>query len=246
MLFCFLSRALVNADKQYSNTFDITPIRSALIDTSCGTRTTETRAFLLHKKRYSRDELNTHLLIRMSAYGFGGQSATQRGVDATLAKKLSRWEHHRLETSDALESVEKASKQFQECCTSKSSVSAEEKIRSRNIFKREFERFKDALEKLENCLTMGYVLVVVVSHSSHLDGLVCLLVLLRVRVVRCILVVLSSFLPLTRKRSFSRLLLSEQTRRETLRIDRKFYSDLPRRSGYSWHKWKPMTRGARC
>jgi len=170
----------------------------------------------------------------MSAYGFGGQSATQRGVDATLAKKLSRWEHHRSETSDAFESVEKASKQFQECCTSKSSkVSAEEKIRSRNIFKREFERFKDALEKLENCLTMGYVLVVVVSHSSHLDGLVCLLVLLRVRVVRCILVVLSSFLPLTRKRSFSRLLLSEQTRRETSRIDRKFYSDLPRRSGYS-------------
>ena len=145
-----------------------------------------------------------HLLIRMSAYGFGGQSATQRGVDATLAKKLSRWEHHRSETSDAFESVEKASKQFQECCTSKSSkVSAEEKIRSRNIFKREFERFKDALEKLENCLTMGYVLVVVVSHSSHLDGLVCLLVLLRVRVVRCILVVLSSFLPLTRKRSRS-------------------------------------------
>ena len=185
----------------------------------------------------------------MSAYGFGGQSATQRGVDATLAKKLSRWEHHRSETSDAFESVEKASKQFQECCASKSSkiVSAEEKIRSRNIFKREYERFKDALEKLENCLTMGYVLVVVASHSSHLeDGLVCLLVLLRVRVVRCILVVLSSFLPLTRKRSFSRLLLSEQTRRETLRIDRKFYSDLPRRSGYSWHKWKPMTRGARC
>lgn len=55
VLFCFLSRALVNADKQYSNTFDITPIRSALIDTSCGTRTTETRAFLLHKKRYSRE-----------------------------------------------------------------------------------------------------------------------------------------------------------------------------------------------
>ena len=182
----------------------------------------------------------------MSAYGFGGQSATKSGVDATLAKKLSRWEHHRSETSDALESVEKASKQFQECCTSKSSVSAEEKIRSRNIFKREYERFKDALEKLENCLTMGYVLAVVVSHSSHLYCLVFLLVLLRVRVVRCILVVLSSFLPLTRKRSFSRLLLSEQTRRETLRIDRKFYSDLPRRSGYSWHKWKPMTRGARC
>lgn len=208
----------------------------------------ETRAFLLHKKRYSRDELHTRF-IRMSAYGFGGQSATQKsGVDATLAKKLSRWEHHRSETSDAFESVEKASKQFQECCASKSSkiVSAEEKIRSRNIFKREYERFKDALEKLENCLTMGYVLVVVASHPSHLDGLVCLLVLLRVRVVRCILVVLSSFLPLTRKRSFSRLLLSEQTRRETLRIDRKFYSDLPRRSGYSWHKWKPMTRGARC
>ena len=139
----------------------------------------------------------------MSAYGFGGQSATKSGVDATLAKKLSRWEHHRSETGDALESVEKASKQFQECCTSKSSVSAEEKIRSRNIFKREFERFKDALEKLENCLTMGYVLVVVVSHSSHLDFLVCLLVLLRVRVVRCILLVLSSFLPLTRKRSRS-------------------------------------------
>ena len=182
----------------------------------------------------------------MSAYGFGGQSATNGGVGDTLAKKLSRWEHHRSETRDALESVEKASKQFQECCTS-SSVSAEEKIRSRNIFKREFERFKDALEKLENCLTMGCVLVVVVVSHSHLDDfLVCLLVLLRVRVVRFILVVLSSFLPLTRKRSFSRLLLSEQTRRETLRIDRKFYSDLPRRSGYSWHKWKPMTRGVRC
>mmetsp|Transcript_2384 Transcript_2384/g.7614 ORF Transcript_2384/g.7614 Transcript_2384/m.7614 type:complete len:526 (-) Transcript_2384:693-2270(-) len=94
----------------------------------------------------------------MSAYGFGGQSVTQKsGVDATLAKKLSRWEHHRSETSDAFESVEKASKQFQECCASKASriVSAEEKIRSRNIFKREYERFKDALEKLENCLTMG-------------------------------------------------------------------------------------------
>ena len=139
----------------------------------------------------------------MSAYGFGGQSATKSGVDATLAKKLSRLEHHRSETSDALESVEKASKQFQECCTSKSlSVSAEEKIRSRNIFKREFERFKDALEKLENCLTMGYVLVVAVLHS-HLDFLVCLFVLLRVRVVRFILVVLASFLPLTRKRSRS-------------------------------------------
>ena len=165
----------------------------------------ETRAFLLHKKRYSRDELHTRF-IRMSAYGFGGQSATQKsGVDATLAKKLSRWEHHRSETSDAFESVEKASKQFQECCASKSSkivVSAEEKIRSRNIFKREFERFKDALEKLENCLTMGYVLVVAVLHS-HLDFLVCLFVLLRVRVVRFILVVLASFLPLTRKRSRS-------------------------------------------
>ena len=141
----------------------------------------------------------------MSAYGFGGQSATQKsGVDATLAKKLSRWEHHRSGTSDALESVEKASKQFQECCASKSSkiVSAEEKIRSRNIFKREYERFKDALEKLENCLTMGYVLVVAVLHS-HLDFLVCLFVLLRVRVVRFILVVLASFLPLTRKRSRS-------------------------------------------
>ena len=206
----------------------------------------ETRAFLLHKKRYSRDELNTHF-IRMSASGFGGKSTNSTIPSGdTLAKKLSRWEHHRSETRDALESVEKASKQFQECCTSSSKVSAEEKIRSRNIFKREYERFKDALEKLENCLTMGYVLVVVASHSSHLDGLVCLLVLLRVRVVRCILVVLSSFLPLTRKRSFSRLLLSEQTRRETLRIDRKFYSDLPRRSGYSWHKWKPMTRGAHC
>ena len=171
-----------------------------VIDKSCGTRTTETREFLLHKKRYSRDELNTHL-IRMSAYGFGGQSATNGGVGDTLAKKLSRWEHHRSETRDAFESVEKASKQFQECCTS-SSVSVEEKIRSRNIFKREFERFKDALEKLENCLTMGYVLVVAVLHS-HLDFLVCLFVLLRVRVVRFILVVLASFLPLTRKRSRS-------------------------------------------
>jgi hypothetical protein len=137
----------------------------------------------------------------MSAYGFGGQSATNGGVGDTLAKKLSRWEHHRSETRDAFESVEKASKQFQECCTS-SSVSVEEKIRSRNIFKREFERFKDALEKLENCLTMGYVLVVAVLHS-HLDFLVCLFVLLRVRVVRFILVVLASFLPLTRKRSRS-------------------------------------------
>jgi len=79
----------------------------------------------------------------------------------------------------------------------------EEKIRSRNIFKREFERFKEALEKLENCLTMGCVLVVVV-HSRD-DFLVCLLVL-RVRVVRVLLVFLS-FLPLTRKYSFSRLLL---------------------------------------
>ena len=158
----------------------------------------------------------------MSAYGFGGKSTNSTIPSGdTLAKKLSRWEHHRSETRDALESVEKASKQFQECCTSSSKVSAEEKIRSRNIFKREFERFKDALEKLENCLTMGYVLVVVASHSSHLDGLVCLLVLLRVRVVRCILVVLSSFLPLTRKRSFSRLLLYKlnMTRKTTNRAN---------------------------
>ncbi|CAL6274725.1 unnamed protein product [Bathycoccus prasinos] len=92
----------------------------------------------------------------MSAYGFGGKSTNSTTPSGdTLAKKLSRWEHHRSETRDALESVEKASKQFQECCTSSSKVSAEEKIRSRNIFKREFERFKDALEKLENCLTMG-------------------------------------------------------------------------------------------
>lgn len=142
----------------------------------------------------------------MSAYGFGGTTRatpnTGSGVGDNLTKKLSRWEHHASETRDALESCEKAAKQFQDCCTC-SSVSVEEKIRSRNIFKREFERFKDALEKLENCLSMGCVLVVVV-HSRD-DFLVCLLVL-RVRVVRVLLVFLS-FLPLTRKYSFSRLLL---------------------------------------
>ena len=153
-------------------------------------------------KRDSRDELTAHFFV-MSAYGFGDKSTTKSTPNGDgLTKKLSRWEHHASETRDALESCEKAAKQFQDCCTC-SSVSVEEKIRSRNIFKREFERFKEALEKLENCLTMGCVLVVVV-HSRD-DFLVCLLVL-RVRVVRVLLVFLS-YLPLTRKYSFSRLLL---------------------------------------
>ena len=61
MLFCFLSRAvLVNADPVFKQ---LTHRYVALQSTRAVVRViSETRAFLLHKKRYSRDELHTRFI----------------------------------------------------------------------------------------------------------------------------------------------------------------------------------------
>ena len=94
----------------------------------------------------------------MSAYGFGARETdAKNGV-------IGRWQYHHSETRDALASAEKASTEYERCCCSNSGgrevASVEEKVRSKNIFERELERFRDALEKLENCLTMGYARVI--------------------------------------------------------------------------------------
>jgi len=102
----------------------------------------------------------------MSAYGFGATTKPSGNNTENSSSKnqvIGRWQHHHLATRDALASCQKASEAFEECCCSTTSrsgsggaaASVEEKIRSKNIFARELERFKDALEKLENCLTMG-------------------------------------------------------------------------------------------
>ena len=93
----------------------------------------------------------------MSAYGFGA-----RETDATNGV-IGRWQYHHSETRDALASAEKASTEYERCCSNSGGrevASVEEKVRSKNIFERELERFRDALEKLENCLTMGYARVI--------------------------------------------------------------------------------------
>lgn len=88
----------------------------------------------------------------MSAYGFGARETdAKNGV-------IGRWQYHHSETRDALASAEKASTEYERCCSNSGGrevASVEEKVRSKNIFERELERFRDALEKLENCLTMG-------------------------------------------------------------------------------------------
>ncbi len=94
----------------------------------------------------------------MSAYGFGS-----RETDDAKNGVIGRWQYHHSETRDALASAEKASTEYERCCSNSGGrevASVEEKVRSKNIFERELERFRDALEKLENCLTMGYARVI--------------------------------------------------------------------------------------
>ena len=95
----------------------------------------------------------------MSAYGFGAQKETDDAKNGVIG----RWQYHHSETRDALASAEKASTEYERCCSNSGGrevASVEEKVRSKNIFERELERFRDALEKLENCLTMGYARVI--------------------------------------------------------------------------------------
>ena len=102
----------------------------------------------------------------MSAYGFGAQKETDDAKNGVIG----RWQYHHSETRDALASAEKASTEYERCCCSNSGgrevASVEEKVRSKNIFERELERFRDALEKLENCLTMGYARVIFSDDAS--------------------------------------------------------------------------------
>lgn len=125
---------------------------------------TRTRA----QASFQRREGQTFVLkpkrsLSMSAYGFGATTTSGNNENSSSKNQvIGRWQHHHLATRDALASCQKASEAFEECCCSTSSrsgsggaASVEEKIRSKNIFARELERFKDALEKLENCLTMG-------------------------------------------------------------------------------------------
>ena len=99
----------------------------------------------------------------MSAYGFGSRETdAKNGV-------IGRWQYHHSETRDALASAEKASTEYERCCSNSGGrevASVEEKVRSKNIFERELERFRDALEKLENCLTMGYARVIFSDDAS--------------------------------------------------------------------------------
>lgn len=132
-----------------------------------------THAHQAHKSVFSkrredkRSLVTENVSLSMSAYGFGATTGKTSGNNnensSSKNQVIGRWQHHHLATRDALASCQKASEAFEECCCSTTSrsgsggaaASVEEKIRSKNIFARELERFKEALEKLENCLTMG-------------------------------------------------------------------------------------------